>query len=672
MPNQKISSDPEIVDPTQRARLAGIDHGKSTTTNYQFGPAAVKSWLQTGAADLSATGTRDATSYLRGDNVWAAPSGGGGTPNFSGYIDPHAAPYNAYGNALETKGAETYADNSIRIPGYTWSDDDIGKLLWTDATTWNAVAATITSVDTTANRGIYSGTSMGAGTNRWALLGHDDTAALQAALNDAAITEWGAEVGAALSHTASERRLTFGRAVRLRSGGKYMVRLANLDTQSSALIIRRRTGLVGAGSHLSEIILAPQSYGSVIANEGADSASTQGYADFIHLSGFSINGNKFACPNAVHGVRLILAFDGYSYVDAFTTVFDVFAYEIKQSGFRIAGRGEGLYSHLRAMQCSYHGFELSSVDNTYIACNSGGSGLAGFKVDKSANCRFVGCKSYYSGASADGATAPWNTANWWVTADQFRNGLSYFIGCEAQEARGSCWYIESGLNTFVGCLAGDPGRVGLSNGSTVVRAGYHLANDKARMNSFEGCRTGPSVGIFDATNWGGTNGVHVSSGAHLNQGTIYTMTASDGHAGTAYPGGSGAVGGAAWTVDRNPGLFVDGVSPRGTLAASQDRIKSTPIAAAETLALGIAHIGHSLILSGAGATVSMDGTTLGDGFAVKVVNNSGADWTVPTPTNGTLRWDTTGHTKISAGGSGAIETFTDGGIRYFHVTGTTV
>jgi hypothetical protein len=79
MADQKISDDPEIGAPTTSARLAGVDIGTDPTKNYQFGPTAIKDWLAIAAANLTATGTRDATTYLRGDNTWATPSGGSGS-----------------------------------------------------------------------------------------------------------------------------------------------------------------------------------------------------------------------------------------------------------------------------------------------------------------------------------------------------------------------------------------------------------------------------------------------------------------------------------------------------------------------------------------------------------------------------------------------------------------
>ena len=38
-----------------------------------------------GVVDLSATGTPSVTTFLRGDNVWATPVGGGATPRYAAY-----------------------------------------------------------------------------------------------------------------------------------------------------------------------------------------------------------------------------------------------------------------------------------------------------------------------------------------------------------------------------------------------------------------------------------------------------------------------------------------------------------------------------------------------------------------------------------------------------------
>ena len=54
------------------------------------------------------------------------------------------------------------------------------------------------------------------------------------------------------------------------------------------------------------------------------------------------------------------------------------------------------------------------------------------------------------------------------------------------------------------------------------------------------------------------------------------------------------------------------------------------------LPLTVSHLGATIIL-GPGGTITWNATTLGDGFWVKIINDTGADWTVPTPTGGTLR-----------------------------------
>jgi hypothetical protein len=94
------------------------------------------------------------------------------------------------------------------------------------------------------------------------------------------------------------------------------------------------------------------------------------------------------------------------------------------------------------------------------------------------------------------------------------------------------------------------------------------------------------------------------------------------------------------------------------------------VAASGTLALTTAHQGGTIILAGTGATVSINATTLGDGFACKILNRTGADWTVPTPTGGGLSFDYAGYSKVISGGHCGLETFTWNSARYVHVAGT--
>ncbi len=101
-------------------------------------------------------------------------------------------------------------------------------------------------------------------------------------------------------------------------------------------------------------------------------------------------------------------------------------------------------------------------------------------------------------------------------------------------------------------------------------------------------------------------------------------------------------------------------------------VVAVTVAASTTLALTLAHHGSTIILAGSGSTVSMNGGTLGDGFVCKIINDTGADWTVPTPTSATLRFDSAANTKVSAGGSAGIETYTRASVRYVHVAGTTI
>lgn len=94
------------------------------------------------------------------------------------------------------------------------------------------------------------------------------------------------------------------------------------------------------------------------------------------------------------------------------------------------------------------------------------------------------------------------------------------------------------------------------------------------------------------------------------------------------------------------------------------------VAASTTLALTATHNGGTIILGGTGATVSGNAATLGNSFSIKIINDTGSDWTMPL-TGGTIRPDIIGHTKITFGASGGIETYTRLAVLYIHLFGST-
>lgn len=90
------------------------------------------------SADLNATGTADATTFLRGDNTWAVPSGGG----ISGTI---ADTQVAYGTAADTVGGDA---------NFTW--DSSRQLLGATYSTLANVYEVIADVDISKGEAVYT------------------------------------------------------------------------------------------------------------------------------------------------------------------------------------------------------------------------------------------------------------------------------------------------------------------------------------------------------------------------------------------------------------------------------------------------------------------------------------------------------------------------------------
>lgn len=453
-----------------------------------------------------------------------------------------------------------------------FTTDDIGKEFYTD-TTVRSVSAVDGAGKCQMSPAISSGSTI-----TW-LMGTDDTVAMQAAL-DAARDVCGLDTTENAGATYGLIRK--GGIVQLGAGKSYMVGNSSASYNGgagklSALKISRRTGLRGAGAGFgtSAIVLRPNSYGHVIANN-EPGEGTNGYADFITISNLTIQGYQDWNPNALDGIYLRVTFNGYDAVDPYNRVLDVMVVRAKRNGFYFRGRGELIVERCFPVYCNNYGFHITGLnDYKFISCNSVGNQKTGFRIESAGGGSYVTCRSFFNGAGGLDNIA--DCAAWYVSADQMRNGQIIFNGCEGQENRGSSWVIDNcGMNHFINCMGQDPGR---ESGNLVttgpfpsVISAWHIKGNGACLNSFSNCYAGPAVAVFNMTNnWGiATDAVYIEgvdgsgNGPQKNRGDIYTMspTTQGGvtDPGTQYRGGYGAKGGSGTSNGQNTQLKVDGVA----------------------------------------------------------------------------------------------------------------
>lgn len=483
-------------------------------------------------------------------------------PGYSGFIDPHFPPYNAKGDTVSYADLVTYSGNQIGTPsGHVFTDADVGKLFYSDL---GGNPRTITAVDKIDNRITVSGSAITSGqTNKYGLWGTDDTAAIRAALAAAAMNIGGGIPGSA---SAATKNRNYGKAVRLRSGGNYLVRNTAADFAAgrwAALEIPRRCALVGSGPGPRQTIInvAPDNYGHGIANQ-----TQLAYDDFTTLANLSIFGSKgLTAPNSGDGIHFEFAFNGYDETDQFCNIWNVDVRQFPQSGTYLNGRGEGVFSNIRSIDNSLYGFNITGfMDSTFVACNAGGNSKTGFRISRTPSSRFVGCKSYYNGST--GGTDYADCAGWYIYSDDTKNSVAQYIGCESQESRGSSFVLDgAGRVLLDACMAGDPGRAPIGSGTRPnVCSGFHLRTGlvSAFHNTFSNCRVGPSVALYSANNWGyGTHAVYLEAGVNANHGDIWTdPTIMYSSSLNVSPGSYSSVGGPGATSGLNTLLRVNGVA----------------------------------------------------------------------------------------------------------------
>lgn len=433
-------------------------------------------------------------------------------------INPHAAPYNARGGAVGEADGVVAGGNTLASAKYTFTSADIGKIVYIAGSSARNITAVAAGVAT------FDGAALSSGSSRQWFCGHDDTAALQAALTAAKIV--GASVtGGASSSAAGGGAMAIGGYVELDATG-YLISNSQADYDGgkiAALVVARRTSLVGKGINATHLYLGIGNIGHGICNENQN-----GYDDFIQMSGFSLFCNGGYQPSGcLDGIRHYAAFNGYQKIDTFSRYRDIFVHEAKRDGFYFNGRGEMIIENLMAQWCARYGLFFDGLlDSRVSHCNSGGAQYSGIRINRCANVHYTNCKSFYSGAS--GGSTPGDCANWYVTADQPRNGYCFFTTCEGQEARGSNWVIESGYNQLIGCIGSDPSRdpLGGATGRPTVRASFHLRTNggtNAYRTHLSGCRGGPSLTVWDASPHGGTHLVYIDAGVTKCSGDVWAF-----------------------------------------------------------------------------------------------------------------------------------------------------
>jgi hypothetical protein len=467
--------------------------------------------------------TRTLADYLANPDAGLAQS----LSDLLGYIDPHLPPFNARGDAFNAFDGVGYGTNKFASRSYTFTSADVGKPFY--CASLGPIRRTVASVNPGGEpHSCMLDAVLPRGADLDWIIGSDDTAALQAALDAAGSDASGRSTGSADN---SQNGATFGRKVLLRSGRNYLVRNTAENFGSgpdnlAALVVRRRSTLAGQGWN-SRIFVSPDSYGHAITNEGAGRPGTpwpdRAYADFMQLADFGLNcfGN-YGGKNGLDGIHWAVSFDGYLYVDAYNRIQNVFVWDAQRDGFYLSGRGEFFMSGCTSYHARRYGYHFRKLlDGNVVQSHSGGAEMTGIRVFGCNGLRFTGCKSFFCGRN--GGVNDEDSAAWVLESDDGA-GFVTLVNCEGQETRGSSVVISTGNNSFQAFRATDPGRNNpmLSSGELpAIRAGFHLKGG-ARSNEINGV---PQAGVqyTQTPNFTGTHALYIGGNVRDTFGDVFVQ-----------------------------------------------------------------------------------------------------------------------------------------------------
>ena len=267
---------------------------------------------------------------------------------------------------------------------------------------------------------------------------------------------------------------------------------------TSCIYIPPKCAIQGNGRGASMFVMLDGHCGHTMVNWNIDTYNN--LDDFITLRDFSIYGRRWEYSTDHKywgsGIKLVWTKGSLQQTDNFTVITNVRIDFVKGTACHLYGRGECIMTNCYFGH-SEVGLFAELYDSQYSLVNCGGNRHSGI-ISKGASSRWVGCKAFYNGR--DGEDSETQSSNWYLPGDGWTSGSQTYIGCEAQEGRGTGFYIGSGLNSFTNCLVSDPGRAALSVGSPgpddaahFYLAGRGTLHGAASYNVFSKCTAYPAL-----------------------------------------------------------------------------------------------------------------------------------------------------------------------------------
>lgn len=328
------------------------------------------------------------------------------------------------------------------------------------------------------------------------VVGHDDTAA----------------IAAAIAYCTPRAGFMGGSALYL-GDGHY---LTGPQTTPMGLAI------YGNGPFQSMLYLKPQSTGTnKFLLRNVDSyANRQSYEDFGlnglgYFQGSGQDVDVLVWKNGIGGVFPTL----FPILDVYNRYRNLFIWEANRGGLVYAGRGESKFTDLTILSAGVCGFDLNAYDNAITGVHASAYGPAFFIHDAAGSNRFANCKGFFSGQQSSFANDGYGAGmrcNWFVY-NCYNND---FVNCEGQESWGSNWHLQdTHRNTFTSCRGADPGCLYPADGqggdnSAAVRAGWRITGSSTD-NRFANCAV--SIGTHGSSSYA-SHGVYLDGTADYNRG----------------------------------------------------------------------------------------------------------------------------------------------------------